>query len=160
MHADDDDLGFEPAGAPGRRQPDRSEGGDARRRRKRGSRGGRNRKHGRRPVGAVPIELIPGDDDELPELADLPEDAVLVSGNAAPAAAPARARASEQDEETDEDERDEAPRRSEPHKKRVILVNARDSEEKRVAVVEEGRIVDLQMTVRKHVSYEIGRAHV
>jgi ribonuclease E len=35
----------------------------------------------------------------------------------------------------------------------VILVNARDTEEKRVAVIEEGRIVDLQMTVKKHVSY-------
>ncbi len=38
-------------------------------------------------------------------------------------------------------------------KKRLILVNACDPEETRVAVVESGRIVDLQMTVKKHISY-------
>ncbi|MSR61769.1 MAG: Rne/Rng family ribonuclease [Planctomycetes bacterium] len=117
-------------------------------------------------MGAVSIETIPGDDDELPELADLPDDAVLL-GEPAAQAAPSRerersrgharsarrGRADErEDQDEDEDERIE-PVRAEPHKKRVILVNARDSEEKRVAVVEEGRIVDLQMTVKKHVSY-------
>jgi len=114
---------------PGR--PRRSEEGE-KRQRKRGSRGGRRRKKG----GAVSIEVIPGDDDELPELQELPEDSVLVDSA-----------------EEDDDERParEAPRG--PRKRRVILVNACDTEEKRVAVVEEGRIVDLQMTVRKHVSY-------
>lgn len=35
-----------------------------------------------------------------------------------------------------------------PHRKNLILVNASDPEEQRVAVVEDGRIVDFQMTVR------------
>jgi ribonuclease E len=119
-------------------------------RRKRGSRGGRRRKP-KKAGGAVSIEVIPGDDDELPELAELPDDSVLVG---APSRGRRRGRV-ERDEDADdedEDERDEPARRV-PHKKRVILVNARDTEEKRVAVVEEGRIVDLQMTVKKHVSY-------
>ncbi|NOT29449.1 MAG: Rne/Rng family ribonuclease [Planctomycetes bacterium] len=165
MAPDGEELGLEPEGARDMGGSGGDEGsGGTRRRRKRGSRGGRQRGP-KKPAGAVPIELIPGDDDELPELADLPEDAVLVG-----AQAPARARTprgrrgrderekdekddEDDDDEDDEDDEDVAPRRSEPHKKRVILVNARDSEEKRVAVVEEGRIVDLQMTVKKHVSY-------
>ncbi len=134
---------------------------DAPRTRKRGSRGGRRRrnrnikniKNIKKPLGAVQIETIPGDDDELPELAELPEDAVLV-GEPTNGAGKARPVADEdQDDEDDLEDEREPPRRSEPHKKRVILVNARDSEEKRVAVIEEGRIVDLQMTVKKHVSY-------
>ncbi len=44
------------------------------------------------------------------------------------------------------DERAEAPLRR--GKKNLILVNAADPEEQRVAVVEDGRIVDFQMTVR------------
>jgi len=40
-----------------------------------------------------------------------------------------------------------APR---PGKKNIILVNAVDREETRVAVVEDGRIVDFQMHVRRH----------
>jgi len=137
---------------------------DGRPRRKRGSRGGRRRK---KAGGAVSIEVIPGDDDELPELQELPHDAVLLTpsgaGGAAPAATRGRARdeddedhdhdhdhAAEDDEDADDDAPREAPR---PNRRRLILVNARDTEEKRVAVVEEGRIVDLQMTVKKHVSY-------
>jgi ribonuclease E len=157
--ADDDGFGQESAPqGEGRRQ---GEGfrGDARnvRGRKRGSRGGRSRK-GRKPASAVPIEFIPGDDDELPELEDLPDDAVLVGAHDGRRDGrhsdrrPQRARGAEAPDEEDEDD-DEPPPRREPYKKRVILVNARDSEEKRVAVVEDGRIVDLQMTVKKHVSY-------
>ena len=132
------------------------QGTGARRARKRGSRGGRRRKQ-KKPAGAVPIEIIPGDDDELPELAELPDDAVLV-GAPTPSRGSSRRGRDEDDEDEDldedEDERSsEAQRRKAPHKKRVILVNARDSEEKRVAVIEDGRIVDLQMTVKKHVSY-------
>ncbi len=148
---DEDELGLEPELAASGDAP-RAEGpSDGQRRRKRGRRGGRQRKH-KQPAGAVSIEAIPGDDDELPELEDLPADAVLVGARAERHSVRPRAAKSAEEEDEDED-LDEAPRRSEPHKKRVILVNARDSEEKRVAVVEEGRIVDLQMTVRKHVSY-------
>jgi len=125
-------------------------GAETPRTRKRGSRGGRRRRNKeRKPLGAVQIETIPGDDDELPELAELPEDAVLV-GVPPNGSGAARPDAGEEDDAEDEPE---LPRRSEPHKKRVILVNARDSEEKRVAVIEEGRIVDLQMTAKKHVQY-------
>ncbi|HEX6885459.1 MAG TPA: Rne/Rng family ribonuclease [Planctomycetota bacterium] len=155
--ADDDEL--PPAGSAGREpQGSASDEADGRRRRKRGSRGGRRRRQ-KKVDGAVSIELIPGDVDELPELEDLPEDAVLVGAPAERIRAPARRAARgvpeehDDDEDEDEDEEREAPRRVGPVKRRVILVNARDSEEKRVAVVEEGRIVDLQMTVKKHVSY-------
>lgn len=157
MAPDGEELGPEPQSTRDLGGSEGDEGGrGARPRRKRGSRGGRQRGP-KKPAGAVPIELIPGDDDELPELADLPEDAVLVGAQAPargrqPRGRPDRDGGDKDDDDEDEDE-DEAPRRSEPHKKRVILVNARDSEEKRVAVVEEGRIVDLQMTVKKHVSY-------
>ncbi|MEO0651106.1 MAG: Rne/Rng family ribonuclease, partial [Planctomycetota bacterium] len=54
-------------------------------------------------------------------------------------------------------EDDEAPagRRRQPEVDRdqVILVNAKDPEDTRVVVVNEGRIVDLQMTVAQHKSY-------
>lgn len=147
---DEDDLGPAPERTASERGASPEEPGDGRRRRKRGRRGGRQRKP-KQAAGAVSIEAIPGDDDELPELEDLPADAVLVGARAS--RPPARSRAAANDDDEEDEDLDEAPRRSEPHKKRVILVNARDSEEKRVAVVEEGRIVDLQMTVKKHVSY-------
>jgi ribonuclease E len=140
--------------------------GEGRRQRKRGSRGGRRRKQ-RRVEGALAIELIPGDEDELPELADLPDDAILVETSAGAPEAQTRSPrprhtarrqvdalddADDADDDNDDDEEREV-RPAGPAKKRVILVNARDTEEKRVAVIEEGRIVDLQMTVKKHVSY-------
>src|SRR5262249_30147685 len=59
----------------------------------------------------------------------------------------------DEEAEAEDDEPLDPPRSQEPPRRRLILVNARDSEEKRVAVVEEGRIVDLQMTAKKHVSY-------
>jgi len=131
-----------------RTERESGDGDEARRPRKRGSRGGRRK---RKVGGAVQIEIIPGDDDELPELADLPEDAVMVAGSRS---GPARGRPrADRDEDDEEDDERASPRPSGPRKKRVILVNARDSEEKRVAVLEDGRIVDLQMTVKKHVSY-------
>ncbi|MEQ1894174.1 MAG: hypothetical protein ABL998_16655, partial [Planctomycetota bacterium] len=157
----DDEAALAEAAEPALGGPtsERGEGGDGdSRRRKRGSRGGRRRRGGKRsgpaPGGAVAIEVIPGDDDELPELVELPHDAVLVGSQER--ARPARreeARGRGAERESDEDEDDEPVAAPVPYKKRVILVNARDSEEKRVAVVEDGRIVDLQMTVKKHVSY-------
>ncbi|MFT7539234.1 MAG: ribonuclease E [Gammaproteobacteria bacterium] len=50
-----------------------------------------------------------------------------------------------------EEEEEEVP--ALPEKPRQILVNAADPEETRVVVVEEGRIVDLQMTSSKHANY-------
>ena len=170
------------------------------RRRKRGTRGGRRRT--RKSGIAVEIEVIPGEDDELPELADLPEDAVLVNDNAdgpagkgersssrtrrrkkaqgaeaAPAGRGAKtakgpSRASGTGRTTGASEGKSSGRKAglrtgartkkagaepaavevEP-KHRLILVNAVDPEETRVAVVEDGKVVDLQMTVKKHSSY-------
>jgi len=128
-------------------------GAETGRRSKRGRRGGRsrNRKQGserggaRAPEGApkgnrrsggqqgpVVVEALPGEDDDLPELNELPSDAQLL--------APERARADE-DEEL-------APR--EQVRDQVIVVNAADTHEARVAVVQGAKIVDLQMTVEHH----------
>ena len=146
--------------------------GGGKKRRKRGTRGGRRR---RKAASAVGVETIPGEDDELPELVDLPPEADLVregeaeeSGGtkkrgrkaakkktakrekkASKKATKKRSRRGKAKEE-DEDEEDAEPAEA---KHRHILVNAGDPEETRVAVIEDGRIVDLQMTVKKHVSF-------
>jgi len=161
----------------------------AKKRRKRGTRGGRRRK--KKASAAVEIEVIPGEEDELPDLADLPVDAVLVTDSEDSESERAadgkkgrgktrskKAKASKKTKKTAKAEsrkkgktatsagkktaKKGAARKSaaaaqaeleaEP-KKRLILVNAGDPEETRVAVVEDARIVDLQMTVRKHSSF-------
>ena len=161
-------------------------------RRKRGSRGGRRRKRKVPDEAAVGIEIIPGEDDEFSELADLPEDAELVPENRdeAPeedskrrrkvtrarrtkkskAKEPRKARSSKTEgtrESSSRTRKTAAGRRSTVRAKSVsspvvvapeaehrrILVNAGDSEDTRVAVVEDGWIVDLQMTVEKHTSF-------
>jgi ribonuclease E len=154
--------------APSRPDTARREGGSRRRRR----RGGRGRRRNREGEGAperelgvpVEIEAIPGEEDDLPELPELPSDAVaLPREDLEVAEAPRR----DEDLERDEggrgrgrrrrrrgeraaaeagEERTAAPQR--PGKRNLILVNAADPEEQRVAVVEDGRIVDFQMTVR------------
>lgn len=137
----------------------RDEGRRARHRRKRGSRGGRRSREG--VPTAVEIEAIPGEEDDLPELVDLPAEAVLLEEKEGLVSRP---RGFPKEPARREDERFEEPRLGRPSadgefvpsaavKKRLILVNACDPEETRVAVVEGGRIVDLQMTVKKHVSY-------
>jgi ribonuclease E len=125
-------------GGPGRKK----------KRRRRGSRGGRRR----RADGPTPVEVeaIPGEGQE-----DLPEvPRPVVEDEAEPAEAREdagrkgrgrRRRGAPPPEEDD----DEAPvERPELLKKALILVNAADPEEKRVAVVEDGQISDFQMTVR------------
>ncbi|MBI5432713.1 MAG: Rne/Rng family ribonuclease, partial [Planctomycetes bacterium] len=64
-----------------------------------------------------------------------------------------RGRDRERDREPDREEADEPERVSAPLHKNVILVNASDAEEVRVAVVENHQLVDFQMTVRRHKSY-------
>ncbi|MEW6074291.1 MAG: Rne/Rng family ribonuclease, partial [Planctomycetota bacterium] len=139
-------------------------------RRKRGTRGGRRRKKG--PGVAVEIDRIPGEVDELPELAELPAETLLVAGEeeeeetraersgTEPSAAREgrggrrggrKASRRETGRRAEEPERERAA--AEAPKRRLILVNAADPEETRVAVVEDGRIVDLQMTVQEHASY-------
>ncbi|MBK7878056.1 MAG: Rne/Rng family ribonuclease [Planctomycetes bacterium] len=123
----------------------RADGGRDRRkkRRRRGSRGGRKQ---RRDVDApVEVEAIPGEtEDDLPERAPEPVQA-----------APAEPRGGRPDRSrrrkgarVSEDEDEEPLPKMEPARKALILVNASDPEEKRVAVVEDGQIADFQMTVR------------
>jgi len=141
------------------------EGGEKpKRRKRRGTRGGRRRK--RSGAGGVPVEVLPGEEEDLPTL---PTDAELVESGAEaeapakkkrkrsrkkkasaataekPAAKKTRTRRKKKSAEpgktSEELAADEEARRTQ-----VILVNAIDREERRVAVVGEGRIIDLLMT--------------
>ena len=143
--------------------------------RRRGTRGGRRR---RKKAGstAVEIEAIPGEDDDLPVIAELPEEAVLIAedegkqgtrtrGGRKKKATKTRRKSSKSGEKkkttkakrsrrrrsTDED--DDTPATVEEEPSSVILVNAVEPEETRVAVVADGRILDLQMSVQKRHSY-------
>ncbi len=146
-------------------EAEEADGDDApRKRRRRGSRGGRKRRKKTEdddtPAAAV-LEVIPGEEDDLPELPDLPEEAELLEGAGGrrsrkkaaskKSARKKRGRRKAGDEDEDEDE-DEAPRRGRKEPEpvvpdRQILVNAIDPEETRVAVVRDGKILDFQMTV-------------
>ena len=53
----------------------------------------------------------------------------------------------------DADDEHERPHRAPRANANFILVNAADAEETRVAVVEDGRIVDFQMTVKTHKTF-------
>ena len=121
-------------GAPAAEPREEGEGG-RRRRRRRGR--GRSREGASGPVG---VELIPGEEDELPGLAPAATEA---------AERPAgEGRGREKAKEAREPKEEvRAPR---PGKKNIILVNAIDREETRVAVVEDGHIVDFQMHVKRH----------
>ena len=132
-------------------------------------RGGQGRRGA--PGGPVVLEVIPGEEDELGELTseplpELPEDADLL---AAPEPAPeteTRLPRGRRRAERGRGEERGRPRRTRrgseasdepappkrPARKNLILVNAADREETRVAVVEEGEIVDFQMTVKRHKS--------
>ena len=145
------------------------EGGDKKRRR-RGSRGGRRRKKPR----AVTVESIPGEEDDLPELP--PEAELIEGGGSSDEGgkttrkrggrkrskkkAPARRSSAEDDEgakgakgaskkrkKRTRSTSDKEKREPEPiDRDQMILVNAIDIEEKRVAVVQDERIVDFSMT--------------
>src|SRR5262249_34192971 len=103
---------------------------------------------------------IPGEEDDLPELPELPSDAVVLPrADARPEEGGERGRGREEREggrrrrrrgeraapEGGREEGSALPKRG---KRNLILVNASGPEEQRVAVVEDGRIVDFQMTVR------------
>ena len=144
--------------------------------RKRGTRGGRRRKG--KATTAVEIEFIPGEEDDLPELAELPDEAILLAdsesetsaegkrgrGKRTRAKTKTKAKTKAKSKKTAKRERSGAKKTSRRKaeeetteipvaKSRKILVNAGDPEETRVAVVEDGRVSDLQMTVKKHASY-------
>jgi ribonuclease E len=110
--------------------------GESRRRRRRGGRG-RRRERGPQ-TGPVGVEVIPGEEDDL-GIALEPKAPAQDAAREAPT--PARSAAEIDD--------DDAPR-IRPGKRNVILVNASDREETRVAVVEDGQIVDFQMHVKRH----------
>ncbi len=114
------------------------EGGGRRRRRRRGR--GRNHEGQNGPVG---VELIPGEEDELPQ----PPKA---ESEEAEPAAPKVGRRDRAEKPKEAREPKEEARALRPGKKNIILVNAVDREETRVAVIEDGRIVDFQMHVRRH----------
>jgi len=120
-----------------------ADGEPGKRKRRRGSRGGRNR---RKKSGAVGIEAIPGEEDELLEL---PDEAELVEESAEKSPSKKRRRK----KAVKREESDDPPPQEEEVRDQVILVNASDPEEARVAVVEGSVIVDLQMTVHTHRSF-------
>lgn len=114
--------------------------------------------------GPVGVEWIPGEEDDLEPVAD---GRAPTLRQAAPPSA--RSERAERDDDADSD-RDETRRRgrrkgrngakeeldldagarAKPGRPNIILVNAADREEIRVAVVESGQIVDFQMHVKRH----------
>ncbi|MDZ4771673.1 MAG: Rne/Rng family ribonuclease [Planctomycetota bacterium] len=143
--------------------------GGGKKRRRRGSRGGRRRKQqlsdGRieRPTRNVDlpaeIEAIPGEEDDLPILTEIgdaldPADSDSERGGSergGPAGRSRRGKKRGGDKRpaahVDADDED-LPVIPESQRTSIILVNATDPEEQRVAVCEGERIVDFQMTVR------------
>ncbi len=152
---------------PGSSGGEDTEEGEKPKRRRRGTRGGRNRKRqsaasSDEPAAAV-MELIPGEDDDLPELPDLPDDAELISpggenSGSGKRTRKKRGRRSRGDSEGEEERKTskkatrKTARTPEVVPDRKILVNAFDNEEMRVAVVRDGKILDFQMTVNSDTS--------
>ncbi|MCH2107635.1 MAG: ribonuclease E/G, partial [Planctomycetes bacterium] len=114
------------------------------------------------------MELIPFEDDDLPPLKEAASEGRRAKKTKKKARKSKKATASsEKAGEKDDDKAESKSRRkkirskrgrkgdAEPETPKRILVNAKDREETRVAVVQEGKIVDFQMTVqseRSHVS--------
>ncbi|MCZ6596138.1 MAG: Rne/Rng family ribonuclease [Planctomycetota bacterium] len=144
-------TGAEAGQESGREAPSKSS-------RARGRRGGRRRRTGKE--SALEIESIPGEDDELPELSDLPEEAELIATSEGGEKQPRKGRGGRKKvrktESKKADGRKQGDKTAAAAKKQTvsrILVNAADPEEVRVAVVAGGRITDLQMTVKRQSSY-------
>lgn len=126
-------------------------------RRRRGLRGGRRRSSsGQDDKAPVEIEAIPFDDDDLPALEEESDDRERGSragqksrggSKSKEDGGRAKKKASRKSKKVDEDE-PEVP--VDPPNKNVILVNAKDHDELRVAVVEDELITDFQMTVHRH----------
>lgn len=99
----------------------------------------------------VSIEAIPGEDDDLPELIELPMDAELVGEEGGKKrkrrGRKTKTKGKSEDEDSEISEVEELPRDE------VILVNACDKLESRVAVVRDGRIGDLFLEVNRVQSY-------
>ena len=138
---------------------DDGEGGSSRssrRGRRRGSRGGRRQRKSDRDsddaeeqeveeeTGAVQLDVIPGEDADFDP----------VPAPRTKAKRKTKRKAKKKASDADDEPRSPG-RRKEPDVPRdqVILVNAKDPEDTRVVVVQDSRIVDLQMTVAQHKSY-------
>jgi len=151
--ADDAPKGADPSGgapADSGASTDTGEDGDKKKRRRRGTRGGRRRKKASSSASeAVVVEAIPGEEDDLPERPARPAKKTRSRSRKK------ATRASGDSEATEESKPRAAKGRSRAASKKaeeivpdqLILVNAIDREEKRVAVVESTRIVDFLMTV-------------
>ena len=124
-------------------------------RRSRSSRGRKKRNSSSNE--AVEIDLIPFEEDELPPI-KAPK-----KGEGSSAKKKSSRRGKKSGTKSDDESRDRKPARGKrskaaaekPMSPKRILVNAKDREETRVAVVRDGKIVDFQMTVqseRSHVS--------
>jgi len=140
------------------------DGDGARRKRRRGSRGGRGRKKSKAvdPVSeAAPIDSIPGEEDDLPAIPDLPADAEMLDEGGTKRKRGRTSRKKKVSSSSDEGPtkkkasrgRSKATTSKEStgstkpvERNQIIIVNAVDREEKRVAVVEDGKIVDFLMT--------------
>ncbi len=127
-------------------------------RRRRGSRGGRGKTKKivsqRDKPGAAVVEFIPGEEDDLPALPELPDEAELMNGDdvgSSGSTSRKRGRRSRSDSD-DEQETKTTRKKAAIVPDRKILVNACDSEETRVAVVRDGKILDFQMNVESDTS--------
>lgn len=163
IDAIDEDLALDAVPADDGAEPDLAalDDGDGKKRRRRGNRGGRRRKKRgtsgpaeRGGPAPVAIEAIPGEDDDLP-LVEVVDDEAAAETTEAPAAEPRgsrrrrRGRARGEGAESDAASDPDAPRVvPESERRSLILVNATDPEEQRVAVLEEGKITDFLMTVK------------
>ncbi len=134
-------------------------------RRRRGGRGGRGRRREteqpvRETEQPVEVEWIPGEENDLPDLPELPDDAEVIGEPAfeAPAQETGRESSRKKSRRRDKGARESVARGPapesvvEPARKTLILVNAADPEEQRVAVVEGETIIDFQMTVKSQNS--------
>ena len=122
--------------------------------RRRGKRGGRRRSKSRVADDAVAVDVIPGEDDDLPDLPDLPDDVELLQAPAKRAKRKSKKKTTTRRSATKKEAAAEVEVEEPEVRTGLILVNALDHDEQRVAVVEDGRIMDFDMTV------ETKRSHV
>ena len=151
-------------GSEGESPREAESGGRGRRR----SRTTRNRRGKADSSGAAEVELIPFEDDDLPPLKSSEAKSEGRRGRKAKKKSRRSKKSTERSDKDNDNDNDEPKSRrkqirskrgrktaAEPETPKRILVNAKDREETRVAVVRDGKIVDFQMTVqseRSHVS--------
>ena len=150
--------------------------GEQKKRRRRGSRGGRRRK---KKSAGVAVEALPGEEDDIPALPEESQQVGQAEGAATQAKKKRKRKRSRRVKASAESAQESRSRRAGAAKKtktkrskkastrastraaaeaapateqadQIILVNAIDKEEKRVAVVEKDRIVEFLMTSESH----------